>query len=127
MRIDVNRRPESVETQRDLVTSEYDDVRPFVVNILTSEHLLAEKIRALLIRAKPRDLYDVWLLMEQGVLVDESLVDRKLALYGMTFQVEAWEEALNRASIDWERDLRALLSQFVGYEVVRRGVKSMNI
>ena len=29
VRVDVNRRPEPVETRRQLVTSEYDDVRPF--------------------------------------------------------------------------------------------------
>ena len=47
VRVNVNRRPEEVAARRELVTSEYDDVRPFVVTVLTQEHLLAEKIRAL--------------------------------------------------------------------------------
>ena len=45
------RRPQA--TRRELVRSEYDDVRPFVVTVLSPEHLLAEKVRALLVRAKP--------------------------------------------------------------------------
>ena len=121
----VNRRPEPVETQRELVTSEYDDVRPFVVTVLTLEHLTAEKVRALLVRGKPRDLYDVWLLLSQGVSPDQALIERKLALYGMAFSTEALEEALNRVRADWERDLHSLLPQFVTYEDVRQGVESL--
>lgn len=125
VRVDVSCRLEPVETRRELVASEYDDVRPFVVTVLTLEHLMAEKIRALLVRGKPRDLYDVWLLLSQGVSPDRALIERKLALYNMTFSAEALEEALTRVRADWERDLRPLLPQFVGYEDVRRGVESL--
>jgi predicted nucleotidyltransferase component of viral defense system len=125
MRVDVNRRPEPVETRRELVTSEYDDVRPFVVTVLTLEHLMAEKVRALLVRGKPRDLYDVWLLLSQGVSPDQALIERKLALYEMAFSVEALEEALTHVQADWERDLRPLLPQFVAYEDAVRGVESL--
>ncbi|TEU19248.1 MAG: nucleotidyl transferase AbiEii/AbiGii toxin family protein [Anaerolineales bacterium] len=125
VRVDVSRRLEPVETRRELVASEYDDVRPFVVTVLTLEHLMAEKVRALLVRGKPRDLYDVWLLLSQGVSPDRALIERKLALYEMTFSAEALEEALNRVRTDWERDLRPLLPQFVAYEDVQRGVESL--
>lgn len=121
VRVDINRRPEKVKTRRELVTSEYDDVRPFVVTTLTVEHLMAEKIRALLVRGKPRDLYDIWLLLRQGVRPDLALIERKLALYEMTWDPEALEEALKRVRADWERDLRPLLPQFVPYEVAREG------
>lgn len=125
VRVDINRRPEAVETRRELVTSEYDDVRPFVVTVLTPEHLLAEKIRALLVRGKPRDLYDIWLLLRQGVSPDAALIARKLALYGITWNREALENALARARTDWERDLRPLLPQFVACEDVVRGIETL--
>lgn len=73
-------------------------------------------------RGKPRDLYDVWLLLKQGGSPDRALIERKLALYEMTFSAEMLEEALNRVRADWERDLRPLLPQFVAYEDVQRGV-----
>ena len=122
VRIDINRRPEEVETQRELIRSEYDDVRPFVATVLTPAHLMAEKLRALLLRGKPRDLYDVWLLLNQGIAIDWALVEHKLALYEMTFSQAVWDEALARARADWERDLRPLLPQWVGYEDVARDV-----
>ncbi|MEJ5241753.1 MAG: nucleotidyl transferase AbiEii/AbiGii toxin family protein [Anaerolineales bacterium] len=125
IRIDINRRPEEVETQRELVTCEYDDVRPFVVTVLTPEHLFAEKVRALLVRNKPRDLYDIWLLLRRGVQAERSLIERKLSLYGLTWAHAALEEALEHAGADWERDLRPLLPQFVTFEMVRREVLQM--
>jgi predicted nucleotidyltransferase component of viral defense system len=122
VRVDVNRRLEEVEARRELVASEYDDVRPFVVTVLTLEHLLAEKVRALLMRGKPRDLYDIWLLLRRGVQPDPALVERKLALYGMGWDPDALEEALERVRAGWERDLRPLLPQFVAYEDAREGI-----
>lgn len=125
VRVDINRRLEEVETLRELVTSEYDDVRPFVVTVLTPEHLLAEKVRALLVRSKPRDLYDIWLLLHRGVQPDLVLIQRKLSLYGVAWERDALEEALEQVRTDWERDLRPLLPQFVAYEDVRRDVGSL--
>lgn len=125
VRIDVNRRPEQVQTRRELVTSEYDDVRPFVVTVLTLEHLMAEKIRALLVRGKPRDLYDIWLLLHQGVEPDTALIQRKLALYEMRWDPGALKEAVERVRADWERDLRPLLPQFVPYELAREGIAAL--
>ena len=102
----------------DVDSSEYDDVRPFVVTVLTPEHVLAEKVRALLMRSKPRDLYDIWLLLNQGVAPDRALITRKLELYETAFSPQAVEEAVARVRADWERDLRPLLAQFVTYEDV---------
>jgi predicted nucleotidyltransferase component of viral defense system len=125
VRVDVNQRPEEVETHRELVTSPYDDVRPFVVTALALDHLLAEKLRALLVRGKPRDLYDIWLLLRQGVEPDLALVERKLALYDRTWESEALEEAMENVQAGWERDLRHLLPQFVPYEIVRERVEAL--
>jgi len=125
VRVDVSRRFEPVETRRELVRSEYDDVRPFVVTVLTPEHLLAEKVRALIVRAKPRDLYDVWLLLSQGVTLEPALVQRKLALYDLLLTAASLDPALARAVADWERDLRPLLPQYVEPEVALRAVETL--
>lgn len=117
VRVDISRRFESVEARRELVRSEYDDVRPFVVTVLTPEHLLAEKVRALVVRAKPRDLYDVWLMLGLGVTLEPALVASKLALYDLTLTPATLEHALALSAADWERDLRPLLPHYVEPEV----------
>ena len=123
VRVDINQRREEVATDRELVTSPYDDVRPFVVTALALDHVLAEKLRALLIRGKQRDLYDIWLLLSQGVELDLALVDRKLAMYDREWERQALEEAIEGLGAEWERDLRPLLPQFVPYEVARERVE----
>lgn len=73
--MDVNLRPEEVAIERRLVSPEYDDVLPFMMTSLTLEHLFAEKVRALLMRGKARDLYDLWFLTEQGVAPNLELIN----------------------------------------------------
>lgn len=120
VRVDVSLRGEPAATRRELVRSEYDDVRPFVITVLSPEHLLAEKVRALLVRAKPRDLYDVWLMAEQDVSLDVDLIRQKLKLYDLTLTLPVVDAALARARVDWERDLRPLLGQYVEHDVTDR-------
>jgi predicted nucleotidyltransferase component of viral defense system len=79
-------------------------------------------VRALIVRAKPRDLYDVWLLLAQGLTVERDLVERKLALYGLSLTPALLESALSQAARDWERDLRPLLPQYVDADVALRGI-----
>ena len=125
VRVDISLHGEPLATRRELVRSEYDDVRPFVVTVLSPEHLLAEKVRALLVRAKPRDLYDVWLLIEQGVHLDGDLIKQKLKLYEMILTPVVVEAALTRAQADWERDLRPLLGQYIEPEVTDHAAASL--
>jgi predicted nucleotidyltransferase component of viral defense system len=125
VRVDISLRGEPLATRRELVRSEYDDVRPFVVTVLSPEHLLAEKVRALLVRAKPRDLYDVWLLIEQEVQLDGDLIGQKLKLYEMNLTPAVVAAALTRARADWERDLRPLLGHYIEPEVTDRAAATL--
>jgi predicted nucleotidyltransferase component of viral defense system len=123
--VDISLREEPVVTRRELVTPIYDDVRPFVVTVLAPEHLIAEKMRALLVRAKPRDLYDLWLMDSQGWRLDPVILDQKLELYGRSFTVEWLNERLAHIAPDWERDMRPLLSQFVTYDEAKQAISSL--
>ena len=125
VRVDISLREEQVVTRRELVTPVYDDVRPFVVTVLAPEHLIAEKMRALLVRAKPRDLYDLWLMHSQGWHLDRAILDQKLALYGRPFTSEWLKDRLTRIAPDWERDMRPLLAQFVTYDDAEQGIRSL--
>jgi hypothetical protein len=102
VRIDVSLRGEPSATRRELVRSEYDDVWPFIVTVLSPEHLLAEKARALLVRARPHDLHDVWLMVEQDVPLDAALIRQKLKLYDLTLTPAVVDAALARVRVDKE-------------------------
>jgi len=48
---------------------------------LQPEEILAEKVRATLIRSRGRDLFDLWFLLSKKVSLDWNLVNKKMALY----------------------------------------------
>lgn len=116
VRVDISTRQEEVDILRELVTSEYDDIRPFVATVISLEHLLAEKVRALFMRSKARDVYDIWLLTNQGVRMNQALVRKKLMLYDVSLSKANLEGALEKAKADWTRDLRPLLPQLVTWK-----------
>lgn len=73
---------EKPETQRETVlTTDFPVAPQPVVKHLDWTELLAEKIRALLYRAKGRDVYDLWFLLSQGVELDWPMINRKTKMY----------------------------------------------
>lgn len=122
VRVDLNLRVDEVATQRQFVSPEYDDIRPCVLTVITPTHLLAEKVRALLVRGKPRDLYDIWLMQSKGWAVDWELVDQKLGFYEQRFSSSLLQAALDRIAPDWERGLRPLLPRLAPFEDARHVV-----
>lgn len=45
------------------------------------EELLAEKIRAILVRIRGRDIFDLWFMLSKKISIDWNLVNKKMALY----------------------------------------------
>lgn len=122
IRVDVSLRQEPVDLTRALVKPEYDDMAPFIISVLSLEHLFAEKVRALLIRAKPRDLYDVWFLLQKEVTVNRKLIDAKLALYRTSLTLSDLPKIIRAIKTDWTRDLKPLLATVPDFDDVRTTV-----
>jgi len=55
-----------------------------IIRHLGWQEVLAEKIRAFMIRAKGRDVYDIWYLLSKGIDIDWKMVNRKLEFYKKT-------------------------------------------
>lgn len=122
VRVDTNLRPEKVAVERRLVSSEYDDVVPFLLTALTVDHIFAEKVRALLTRGKARDLYDLWFLTEQGLSGDVALINAKLTLYETAFECKRFQQQVEALKNSWHRDLRPLLAQVPEFTMVQERV-----
>jgi predicted nucleotidyltransferase component of viral defense system len=57
----------------------FSDVPTFVLQVLDEKEILAEKIRSLINRGAPKDLYDLWFLFSKGVKINKKLIKKKLA------------------------------------------------
>ncbi|OGG17999.1 hypothetical protein A3D78_03075 [Candidatus Gottesmanbacteria bacterium RIFCSPHIGHO2_02_FULL_39_14] len=82
IRVDLSFRekPENIE-QSILIPFDYP-ISPYpLVMHFKSHEILAEKIRALFVRGKPRDLFDLWFLLTKKIPIDLKLIKEKFKLY----------------------------------------------
>lgn len=116
--VEVSLREENIDKKTNLVSSQYEDINDFLISVLSIEHITAEKVRALMIRKKPRDLYDLWFLINKGVQIEKKLLDEKLQLYDKEFEIQGLKEAIGEVEDGWKRDLETLLPSIPDFEEV---------
>lgn len=92
-----------------LLAASYPEIPSFELFVLGAGEIAAEKIRAIMTREKPRDVYDLWFLIKRGAEVDRSLVNRKLKIYGLEFHPKTFREKLRQKHKMWDRDLKDLI------------------
>ena len=121
-------------TQKESVLETLFPVSPYPIIIhLDWGEILAEKIRALMTRAKGRDLFDTWYLMSKDIKIDLNLINKKMALYDRkitrenivnkvkSFDYEILEGDLNKYLPITHRKLTKQLK-----EVLRRKIENGN-
>ena len=82
--LDFSFREKVLEPQKSIIETDYPVLFTSFVYHLSKDEIFAEKIRAILTRAKGRDLYDLWFLLNQGAAIDNNLVKEKLKYYNLT-------------------------------------------
>ena len=76
-------------TQKESVLETIFPVSPYPLVVHMSwEEIFAEKIRALMTRAKGRDLFDIWYLLSKGIAIDMKMVSKKMELYNKQIKKE---------------------------------------
>lgn len=99
-----------LEPKRESFISLYKELPNFELFAMQEKEILAEKVRAVLTRVKPRDVYDLWfLLARKNVELDVQLVNGKLALYKKQFDPEELMSRIKRMKGLWETDLASLV------------------
>lgn len=112
VRIEVSLRHEPVATEEVFVPrTPYPDVPQLLLRTLAKDHLFAEKVRALLVRGRPRDLYDVHFLLSRGHAASRELLNLKMGLYGRRFTKAGLARGIASARRSWDQDLEPLLGQ----------------
>lgn len=97
--------------QKSIIETDYPVLFTTYVYHLSKQEIWAEKIRALMTRKKGRDLYDLWFLLNQGVIINDKLVRKKLKYYGLE-KIEK-EEILERINQFKEKDFVLDMRPFV--------------
>jgi predicted nucleotidyltransferase component of viral defense system len=99
-----------LDPRRESIIPVYREIPSFDIFIMPEEEILAEKIRAILTRQKPRDIYDArFLLIEKNIPLDMQLVNKKLSIYNLKFDLKEFENKIEKMKGLWQIDLRNLV------------------
>lgn len=101
LRVEVNTRAFASRVRDLRYNPMFPDVPSFDLDVLDEDEIIAEKVRALMTRHQPRDLYDVYHLVERSVRIDQDLVQMKLDYYDLDFDPEAVIEAAGALERNW--------------------------
>lgn len=101
VRIEINKKSSVQNFQTLRYNPQFQDLASFELPVLSEEEILAEKIRAISTRTKPRDLYDTYHLLSKGVEIRQELVEDKLEYYDIDFDPEAILERAERLEKNW--------------------------
>jgi len=84
---------------------------------------MAEKIRSIFQRTRPRDLYDIWQLSSQ---VDrdqvKSILNRKCEYKGVVLDISRVLERSDEFKASWDASLRHQMNQIPDFQVAFAGV-----
>jgi len=83
----------------------YHDLKPYTIIVMAEKEILAEKIRAIMTRNKPRDVFDLYFLLNKGIIFDLHFVNTKLAYYQEVFEKKKFIEKVKEKQIVWEQEL----------------------
>lgn len=112
IRIDLSLREKPITNESSVLVPFDYPISPYPLVVhLKAEELLAEKIRAIITRAKPRDLFDIWFLRTKQISIDEKMIGKKMKYYpGSKFSYNKLAEIINGYE---EKELKQDLNQFL--------------
>ena len=107
--INISKRERPVFPVTKLLISTFPEIPSFELSVLDIKEIAAEKVRCIIIREKPRDVYDLWFLSKKDIALDVSLINKKLKLYKLTFNSKKFMEKINEKRNMWRQDLQDLV------------------
>jgi predicted nucleotidyltransferase component of viral defense system len=125
IRVDINRKSIfELQPLRLRLASLYTEIPPFYVLVMQEKEILAEKIRALIMRNKARDLFDTFSLIEKGIEIDDQLIKKKMSYYEMHYTKTLLKEAIGKKEHIWDIELKPLLDTLPSFSTVAKKVLS---
>jgi predicted nucleotidyltransferase component of viral defense system len=110
IRLDFSMREDVQEVTKNILKTGYPIIVQNFIFSLSKDEILAEKVRAVLKREKPRDLYDLWVLQELGAKFNLPLIQKKLSYYGENFSKK---EFLERIGVFKKESFKKDLAPFI--------------
>lgn len=110
IKLDFSGRETALDAKQTVISTKLPVQNFALVNVLSAEEILAEKIRTIFQRQKGRDVYDLWFLLNKQVPLKKELVNQKMRLINQKYDQEKLIKKL--ASFD-KNSLKNDLNKFL--------------
>lgn len=124
LRVEISQREHIlIEPQLKQITPIYRDLQPYTLLVMQESEILAEKIRAIISRNKPRDIFDLHFLLKKGVKFDLGFINKKLEYYKEKFDKEKFISSIMEKKPIWEKEMRQYLNAVTNFEIILKEIK----
>jgi len=124
LKIEISMREKNLSIpERKEIIPIYDDMPSYFVMVMSLEEILTEKIRAIMIRTKARDVYDLWFLLRKNVRINKSLANEKLKFYGRTFDKKLLVSNIKAVANVWANELKPLVTFLPDFKSVLKQIE----
>ncbi|MFW6220500.1 MAG: nucleotidyl transferase AbiEii/AbiGii toxin family protein [Nanoarchaeota archaeon] len=128
--IDLNKRSKLLEKPKiHNISHFYNKFIPnFYVNTLSKKEMFAEKLAATIGRNKPRDHFDIYMIIKSNQKLDLKLAKEKCKLSGYDFDIIKMFNKAKKLHKRWQEDMLPLLSNEIEYkEVIKTLARHFNL
>lgn len=90
----------------------------FAVKTLAKEEMIAEKLKATITRNKPRDHYDIYMILKNNLPINTELAKKKCREAGEEFSIIKMFNKAQTLKNRWDRDMAFLIAEEVTFQEV---------
>ena len=94
------------------------EIPMFTFPTLAQEEMIAEKVVAAINRNKPRDHYDIYMIIKKGLPINKELVKKKCTESGTLFDITKMFNQGQKLHKRWNEDMLPLLAEEVSFQEV---------
>lgn len=121
--MDVNLKSEVfLEPEAIAYNSIYPDLPIMNLFCMKKEEIFAEKIRAVITRARARDLFDLHFLLQNGVYAEKEIISKKMEYYNETFEINRLISRIRIFEKNWEKELKGFTTLLPEFDIVYKTV-----
>jgi len=90
----------------------------FSIKTVAEEELIVEKTAATISRNKPRDHYDVYMLLKKGMPINMELVKKKCHESGDEFSIIKMFNKAKMLKNRWDKDMTSLIAEPIAFQEI---------
>jgi predicted nucleotidyltransferase component of viral defense system len=120
--IDLNERAKTVLKEENHKIPHYypENIPPFSVTTLAKKEMMAEKMAATIGRNKPRDHFDLYMILKHKHDIDLKIVAKKCKASGDEFDIVKMFNRAKKLKNRWDQDLGPLLVDRITFQEVMK-------